>query len=223
MNIIINKEEKEYLHGLVIKKITIGSHLYGTNNENSDIDYLNIYKTTELELNSGLPNYHQFQYKDPNNIDWLYTSELQFWKNFYSGDSSINTDVVLFTDYVNDDKKLKLCRTYKVIKAYLGFAKRDLKQINKDSSKLFHAKRGLYCADKLINGKLPLISDIQDIYNGVTMDITLQGLIWIENEIRTKLNELYNSNEIKSYYIEQTKNTLFDKLLDSNNIKEFKY
>ena len=72
MNIIINKEERDYLEKSVLRRFTIGSQLYGTNNSESDTDILSIYETSELELMSGLPNFHQFQWKDTeNNIDWL--------------------------------------------------------------------------------------------------------------------------------------------------------
>lgn len=222
MNIVITKEERDFLEKSVLKRYTIGSQLYKTNNSDSDTDILNIYKTSAIELNSALPNFHQFQWKDTeNNIDWLYTSELQFWRNFYSGDSTINTDIVLFTDIVTDDNhRLKLCRTYKIIKAYIGFAKRDLKQINKDKSKIFHANRGLYCAKELIENRLPSLDKIKDLYfNSLTKDI-----LEIEEErLRIQLNDLYNKQQILSYYIEKCGNTLFDKLLESNNTIEFKY
>jgi len=225
MNIIINKEERDYLEKSVLRRFTIGSQLYGTNNSESDTDILSIYETSELELMSGLPNFHQFQWKDTeNNIDWLYTSELQFWKNFYSGDSIINADIVLFTDLIKDDLKLSYCRTYKVIKAYIGFAKRDLKHINKDKSKLFHANRGLYCAQELLEGRLPLLSEIQKLAlkDGYFQE-NLGDLIYTENLLRTKLNKLYDDNKIVTYYIEKCGNMLFDKMFEANNIKEFKY
>lgn len=222
MNIVINIEEKNELDKLVIRKFKIGSVLYQTNNKNSDTDILNIYNTTDFELKSALPNYHQFQYKDiENNIDWLYTSELQFWKNFYSGDSTINADVVIFTDLVKTNiEKLELCRTFKVIKSYIGFAKRDLKQVNKDKSKIFHAERGLYTANELINGRLPIIDDIKRIYDNAA---DFNYLVELEAELRNICNKMYESNELKTYYIKETDNSFLNKLLNSNNIKEFKY
>ena len=123
-------------------------------------------------------------------------------------------------------RKLKLayCKTYKVIKAYIGFAKRDLKQINKDKSKLFHANRGLYCAQELLEGRLPLLSEIQKLAlkDGYFQE-NLGDLIYTENLLRTKLNKLYDDNKIVTYYIEKCGNMLFDKMFEANNIKEFKY
>ena len=195
------KEEHLYLLTKLIQSIQIGSHLYGTNNENSDTDFLCIYKTSDVELHSGLPNFHQFQYKDvENNIDWNYCSELQFWKNLQSGDATINADIVLFTELYN--KKLEICRTYKTIKAYLGFAKRDLKDVKKDVN------------------ELPTKLEIQKIYSKT---LNTEELINKEKKLRTKTNELYDSNQLSNYYIEKCNHTLWQKLLDSNNTKEFRY
>lgn len=220
MNIIINKEEHLFLQTQLVQSIKIGSHLYGTSNEHSDTDYLCIYKTSAIELHSGLPNFHQFQYKDvENNTDWNYCSELQFWKNLQSGDATINADIVLFTDLY--ENKLEICRTYKTIKAYLGFAKRDLKQVNKDRNrKLIHAARGLYCAESLMNNELPTRLEIQKFYKTT---LNVDTLIVKEHALREKANELYDSNQLNNYYIEKCNHALWQKLLDSNNIKEFRY
>jgi len=220
MNIIINKEEHLFLQTRILQSIKIGSHLYGTNNEHSDSDFLCIYKTSDVELHSGLPNFHQFQYKDiENNTDWNYCSELQFWKNLQSGDATINADIILFTDL--HENKLEICRTYKTIKAYLGFAKRDLKDAKKDKRrKSIHAARGLYCAESLINNRVPDLNTIQSFY---LQEHNTEELIAKENELRIKTNELYDNNHLKNYYIEKCNNVLWQKLLDSNNTKEFRY
>ena len=73
------------------------------------------------------PNVHQFQYKDiENNIDYIWISNEQFFKNQASGESTINSDIILFADFLEESSKLNMCRTYNVMKAYLGFAIRDL-------------------------------------------------------------------------------------------------
>lgn len=220
MNIIINKEEHLFLQSQLIQAIKVGSHLYGTNNESSDTDYLCIYKTSEVEIQSGLPNFHQFQYKDiENNTDWNYCSELQFWKNLQSGDATINADIVLFSNlYAN---QLEICRTYRILKAYLGFAKRDLRDVKKNlRKKLIHAARGLYCAETLLNNELPNTKEIHAIF---AKELNLAELITKENDLRTRLNALYDGNQISNYYVEQCGHPLWQKLLDSNNVKEFRY
>jgi len=220
MNIRITKSEHLFLQTQLTHTIKIGSHLYGTNNENSDVDFLCIYKTSDIELYSGLPNFHQFQYKDKeSNIDWNYCSELQFWKNLNSGDSTINADIILFTNLFPN--KLDLCRTYKIIKAYLGFSKRDLKDVKKENNrKIIHAARSLYCAESLINNSLPDISFIQNIY---IKPLSLDELKQKENDLRQEANRLYEGNFLANYYIADCKNELWQKLLNSNNTKEFRY
>ncbi|MBX7227210.1 MAG: hypothetical protein K1X55_14335 [Chitinophagales bacterium] len=219
MNIIIQQEEHVFLQGLVIKKYRMGSHLYGLARPDSDIDYLCIYRTSEVEKASGLPNGHQFQYKESSpSIDWIYCSELQFWKNLFSGDATINADIVLFSgDWQNS---LEICRTYKVIKAYLGFGKRDLKQIKEGTHKLYHAARSLYCAEQLLQNQLPTIQGIQDLH-GSKQDV--QDLIEKEQALRAELNRQYDAQALKTYYVDSCDHPLWQKLLDSNNIKEFKY
>lgn len=217
MNIILTEEEHLFLQTQIIQTIIFGSRLYGTHNERSDTDKLCIYKTSDIELHSGLPNIHQFQFKDKDkNIDYIYCSELQFWKNLLSGDSTINADIVLFTDLY--PRKLEICRTYKTIKAYLGFAKRDLQK--KEFKKLLHAARSLYCAEKLINHEIPSIFEIQKIFNDY---LDYETLIKKENDLRKNLNDLYNNNLINNFYIEECENILWRRLLESNNIREFRY
>jgi predicted nucleotidyltransferase len=220
MNIIINEEEHEWLQQQIVKEFIVGSHLYGTSNADSDTDYLCLYQTSEVELYSGLPNVHQFQYKDEiASVDWNYCSALQFWKNLYKGDSTINADIILFTDYRHN--KLEICRTYKIIKAYLGFAKRDIKQISKEGSKkAVHAARGLYCAEMLLKNELPSLQDIQQVY---LQRFGVENLQVKEQHLRAIANQQYDDGLLKNYYIEECSNPLLQKLLNSNNNKEFRY
>lgn len=220
MNIIINEDEHIFLQSITVNRFLIGSHLYGTTHADSDTDYLCIYATSDEELYSGLPTHHQFQYKDlAGNTDWNYCSELQFRKNLYSGESVIHADIVLFTGY--SDKKLELCRTYKVIKAYLGFARRDLKESAKgNEKKLWHAARGLYCAAELLEGWLPDLTGIKNLY---TQQHDKKELAAKEEQLRAVANKQYEQGDLLNYYIEPASYPLWQKLMESNNNKEFRY
>ncbi len=222
MNLLITKDEHYFLQNRVLTRNLIGSRLYKVSTESSDTDYLCIYKTFDDELLSGFPNIHQFQYKDvENKIDFIYTSELQFWKNFYSGDSTINVDVILFSDNnFTPEQKLNLCRTYKIIKAFIGFAKRDIKMNKQGSFKLIHAARSLHCAECLLNKQLPTIEQIQIIYGN---QHNLADLKQKEENLRKRCNELYEKGELLNYFIPKTGNSLIDKLYEANNTKEFHY
>jgi len=218
MNIMIDEQEHEYLQQLVTQRYTIGSHLYGTAHANSDLDYLCLYPATELELRSPLPNAHPFLYKDKvTNIDWNYSSDLQFSRNLLSGDSTVNADVVLFTD--REKEKLSWCRTYKVIRAYLGYAKRDLKQANK-AKKMAHAARELYCAELLLDNRLPTLDGLRAACLKQQSATELQEK---EQGLRAQANSLYDAGLLHNYYITKEDNSLWHKMLQANNTKAFRY
>jgi len=214
MNIKIDNEAFTYLNHRVYEQYIFGSNMYGTVGEHSDTDVLCIYAPPSawLEINY-YPNNHMFQYDDvEDNTQYIFTTIDQFWRNQTSGDSAINTEILLFTDMIAEKNKLDYCRTYKVIKAFLGFAKRDMKDKNKN----FHVNRCLYIAEELINNRLPELIHIKTL-KGNEVD---KGK---EKELREKLNNMFNAGEIESYYIKPVRNELFQLLLNSNNIKEFKY
>ena len=224
MNIKITKEESDYiLNNHFIHKFTIGSRLYGTNKDNSDTDILVLYNSFH-ESDVFYPNYHQFQYDDvDNNTQYIFTSEPQFFKNLYSGDSSINADIVMFCSNLNEEVILNKVRTYNIIKGFIGFAKRDLKRIDKGKNKVFHAERSLYCAEMLLDYEVPKLEEIKNIYNNPK---TLDDLKYREEYFRKKCNDLFDSGCLTLFPkipIYKAKTTLEEKLINANNIKQFKY
>ncbi len=225
MNIEISKEELSYLWSISKKPVIIGSRLYGVATEESDTDYFYVYPPFDIEAESGFPNTHQFWYKDvENNADHIFTSYTQFWKNLFSGDSTINADILLFSDMkeiYTKEEVFSICNTFNVLKAFIGFAKRDLRQCAKKPKKLIHAARGLYCAEQILNGQLPELSEIAKIYS---QPQNKEELVKKEAELRKLCNEKYDAGKIERYYIPTLDlNSLEAKLLNSNNIKEFKY
>lgn len=229
MNIKISKTEHDYLNEHLIESFVVGSHLYGTAKEGSDKDILCIYDIGPLmtyspQYTEYLPNYHQFQYDDvENNRQYIYTTVEQFHKNLNSGDSTINADVIMF--YPSVFNALRMCRTYNVIKAFIGFATRDLKK-PEGKNKLFHAHRGLHCAASLMYDRLPAIEEINTLNSNIFPTEVLH--IWCR-ELRNKCNKMFDNGELDRYYIPALpksltpQNTLLVKLLQSNNTKEFKY
>jgi predicted nucleotidyltransferase len=229
MNIHITKNQHEYLQTLVKETHTIGSKLYGTDNENSDTDLLCIYKIEDEFIEnhlSRLPSFHQFQFKDvENNNDYIYTTKNQFFMNQSSGDSTINSDLLMFRNDFELDLALNFCYTYKVIKGYLGFAKRDLKQYKEGKHKLIHAMRGLYCAESLMNKNIPSLEHIRSIYH---IELNVHELLDLETYLRQGLAKMLQDGEINQYHVPQVfgKNDpeyVFQLLLNSNNTTEFKY
>ena len=231
MNIKIDKDLKEYLDTIIVKTVVIGSKLYGTSDENSDTDYLHIIKAEKLGLNEAsllvYPLIHQFQYDDKeNNEQHLYTLPYQFLRNAISGESTINVEAMFFTDVFKKQKEFDLTRfrTYKVLKAYLGLAKRDCRQIRKRRK---HIVRALYMVKTLLKGEEPNLEDLRN----EMMTNTQSGKELREEvaTLRSKITQMYNDGVLPLYGIPQSSNPLDNPsevvrlLLESNNIKEFKY
>lgn len=220
MNIKITEQEHKKLLKYETMSFLVGSHLYGTNTEDSDKDYLRFYRPPLDWKDYGLPNIHQFQYSEQG-IDHNWTTLKQFAENQKSGDSTINSDLIMFdSDFVENytnEKRLSMVRTYKVIKAYIGFAKRDIKK-----GRLFHAHRSLYCAECLMDGGMPKKEVIQRLHKNQDQ-FDSDALTLMEKEFRQRANQMYDKGELSLYHIPTVKDPLLQKLLESNNVKEFKY
>lgn len=232
MNIKINKDQFNFLYNLKYQEIEFGSKLYGTDSEFSDTDIMVFYNKLQNWNLLGYPNIHQFQFDDlENNRQYIFTTEEQFWKNQRSGDSTINSDIILFTNLftTTELEKVAMCRTYKVLKAYLGFAKRDLKEIKK-KHKFFHALRGLYVVQSLLESKLPQLSEIKALkQNSISVEKEMnyselaQKYLAEEKSLRQELNQMFDENKIKKYYIPDIEKDLYRLMIEANNNKEFRY
>jgi hypothetical protein len=227
MNIKITKEQFDILKQYTISRYTFGSHLHKTNTEQSDKDIVLILDDI-FNSDRIYPNIHCFQFDDiENNTQWMLTTESTFYKNLLSGESNIFAELVLFTDITNSDKLLT-CRTYKIIKGFVGRAKFDLKLLNtskdKKNRKSFHISRCLYVAECLLEGRLPELNDI-----GRYQKLSKDELQSKELQLRTKCNSMYENNELTMYPILNVDNKFPDiheieeLLMNANNIKEFKY
>lgn len=222
MNVKINKNEHEYLCSLNYKEYLFGSQLHGIASANSDEDYIRVIDDSFYDnfttLGKFLPNIHSWQYDD-HNKQYVWMTERQFYYNLFSGDGNMIADVVLLSGEFED--ALFLCRTYKIIKGYLGVAKRDLKLHGNVEKKRFHATRSLYMANKLMSNQSPSISDIVDLKNSKLQ--TREELFEIENRLRVSLNLMLDSGKIDMVpkFIET--NSLAQIMINCNNIREFKY
>jgi predicted nucleotidyltransferase len=208
MNIhFTDKKLFEQLQKATLAKVIVGSHLYGTNNEKSDIDYLYIYATSQNEMFSAIKTHHQLQYKE-NNIDYNFVSLHSFICNILNGDSTINFEVVQ-SDLLKDSVLDFLYEirnefiTYTVIKSYLGLARRDVKHYHKADTeylkkkRLGHIIRGyLYARDmlynkfnfELINKELISILNTIDVSNNKLLKEYDKEISNLRNELNDKLN-----------------------------------
>jgi hypothetical protein len=222
MNVKITKEEHNRLSTSNFMEYTFGSRLFRTHNMDSDLDLMRVYDYWGVfnENDKYYPNIHSFQYDDEeNNIQYLWLTYEQFYKNIYSGDGTMQTDVVLFSGSWSQEEALRLCRTYKVIKAYCGVAKRDLK-LHNNPKKIFHADRSLYIAECLMDGDIP---DLKVIQYSKELPSTHEYLMKKESELRKRAHGMYERKELHNYNIKPTKDSLLNKMLEANNIREFRY
>lgn len=191
-----------------IVKVMVGSHMYGTNNKNSDIDYLYIYATSENELLSAIQTHHQLQFIDEHGNDHNFVSLHTFIKNILNGDSTINFEVVQSNELFSTNLEW-MCKykdafiTYTIIRSYLGLCDRDIRHYNKANTdylkikRLGHIIRGyLYARDmlyhqwnfSLINIELKSIIDNLDISNDKIIKEYRIRVTDMRKELNTKLN-----------------------------------
>lgn len=221
MNIKITKEQHERLCKVNYHEYLFGSRLFGTHREESDYDYMRIYNYGDVFGNEfkGLPNIHSLQFDNPeNNSQYIWVTHEQFWGNLMSGDGTIHSDILMFSEN-RTPNCLKLCRTFKIIRAYCGVAKRDLK-LHNSKNKLFHANRSLYIAECLIDNILPTKEKIQEIALKLeNKELLLQK----EVRLRQKASEMYQNHLLHNYYIPDTEDDLLNVILQANNLREFRY
>lgn len=233
MNIKITEQEHLFLcENAKYIEYTVGSDLWGTRTDESDTDILRIYRRwwdddDDVFLDI-FPNIHPFQY-DGENTDYLWTEQKQFMRNITSGDSTLNAEAFIFAKEFPadmDGDALDFVRTYKIIKNFLGVAKRDLKRYNpahpsRDSDKRgFHAARGIYIAESLIRGVLPSLECVKELPAGLPSKSDME---LYTASLRLLANEQHEKGSLPSYFVDETDDTLLTKMLAANNTKEFKY
>jgi hypothetical protein len=225
MNIKITTTQHNHLCSIKYKEYTFGSHLHGINNEESDKDILRVigddFYSNFDSLGVYLPNIHPFQYDDKDHhIQYLWMTERQFYSGLFSGDANLVADIVLLSNEFDDP--LFLCRNYKVIKGYIGFAKRDLKLHPKNAKKRFHALRSLRFAQELMDNMLPNTEIVIEL-KSLPIPST-EALLSLEKELREKLNYMLDHDEITLYpNFKEENNELGNLMLACNNLKQFKY
>lgn len=197
------------LQSATIAKVVVGSHMYGTNNENSDVDYLYIYATSHNELTSAIQTHHQLQYIDDEGNDHNFVSLHSFIRNALNGDSTINFEVIQSNVlsstqiyWLNSINLKEAFCTYTIIRSYLGLCRRDVKHYHKANTdylkkkRLGHIIRGALYASDLIN-------------NNFQFDLVNKDFKRIYNEL-----DVSNNNELKKYdaHVSNLRNILNEKL-----------
>lgn len=214
-----------------IVKIEIGSRMYGLEHKGSDTDLLCIYNTSERELKSFMTSHHQLQYKK-DGVDYLFINIHAFLRNTLSGDSTINFEVINSEKLIGTDLEFLYENrlafyNYKIMRSYLGLAKRDVKRLNIDSKtefdknkKVAHVYRGFLTARKIFNSELTTLSKLEIYY--------IKHSIWnIESykerkilcdNFMVKINELRNTinSELDKKNITTFMSIEYQKIIDEN-------
>lgn len=222
MNVKITKEQHEYLCALGYNEYLFGSQLHNIATKDSDFDYVRVIQDSFYDkfktLASYLPNIHSWQF-DGGNVQYVWMTERQFYHNLFSGDGNMIADIVLLSGKFDDS--LFLCKTYKIIKGYLGVAKRDLKLHGNLDKKKFHALRSMYMAECLMNNIVPTVRNIQYLKGNVLP--SKQELWDKEVVLRDRLNLMLNNKELAMYPLFIEQNSLAQVMNQTNNTIEFKY
>lgn len=183
-----------------IFEIEVGSEMYGLKNKNSDSDILVIY--IDSIFNRGtLNSHHQLQYNDENNnVNYIFTTLEQFCLNIITGDSTINYEVLVQGKFKEKFEDLYYALNYyntKIIKSYLGMAKRDLKTIRKNYNPktASHFIRGLHFAEAIMNNEHIFNLDLRFLKNIKTGECDLSSTNLSTYEY--KMNNLRESSEDK--------------------------
>lgn len=206
MNIIIDDDTHTDLQQRVISTIEFGSAMKGMSTEQSDHDYLHIIPTSVEWLAAPYNTFHLLQYRG-DNADHIYCNVHTFVKALLDGDSTIFHEMLRYN--VLHDTPLEFLYShvdqfdhYKTMRAYLGIARRDLKECTKlyRSEPRKSGKKYRFAGDayNIVNAAFGANENMR-LYPGDTIqDLvkscnTMSGLI---NDLRTELNRRLDAGEI---------------------------
>jgi len=216
----LDKKLLEKLKEMSFMRVRVGSHMYGMDTKDSDIDYLYLYVKPKGLMNSFSWEHHQLQFKE-DGIDHNFTDLHSFIRNIMTGDSTINFEVLHSEEFKNNPKvkflydNRKWFYSYNIIRSYLGLSRRDLKMCTKvrpkvdgiNHKKLYHACRGMRAAEHLMKGAYEnVVSDmlfskyLREIKEGKILKCEARDLIKVTDacigSTRDELNKRFEAKEI---------------------------
>jgi len=228
LDVNIHFDDKELFEDLMdsaLDVIEFGSNLYDCKTDSSDTDILVIYADSKDQSNSLFSNHHQLQYKTED-TDYVFVTLEQYIKNIWSGDQTVLYETLpyLNTDlsWMNKTNYMFLFANQTTLKAYLGFAKRDIETVLKITQndknsitnktiqkKLHHAFRGYLEGVKLTKFCVDnsYVSTVDNLFMNC---IEFKELL----KIKTGEHELYNSLDSLKEFAETLKT-------DIKNLRKF--
>jgi hypothetical protein len=234
MNIHIDKKMFDFLMSQPNNiQSKIGSSLYNLSDDKSDVDYLIIYQPFINQIINPFINHHQYQYKDvENNIDYNFIDSITFIKNLVNGDSTINFELIHTENFDNTYLEVlwtynDYFRTYNIVKAYLGFADRDLRHLHKRATEhdrkrgILHIKRSILFADSILSNTFALVNqeliDFKSKLYNPKFSFGMGDIIELRGELKLKrenLNKLLESNEIDRYLNPNIQEIIVEELIN---------
>lgn len=209
MNIHIDRPIFEQLLKSTIYSTIIGSKMYGTDDEYSDTDILHIFYPSVNMTRSFIHTHHQLQFKQ-DNIDYIFVDIFNYIRNCLSGDSTINYEVMQNIPFFD----ASIFRNYKIIRSYLGLARRDIKEISKLNGRDKHKKAGHIMRsynfaksilDDNFNSKITgsLLDEYRSIKNMSNKELHDYVMVYRDkiSELRITLNDIFetDTNNIPRY------------------------
>lgn len=216
MNIhFTNPQAFEELKAAAVFSIEIGSKMYGTADEYSDTDILYIYIPSFEELTSLVNTHHQFQYKEAE-VDHLFVNIFQFFRNSLSGDSTINFEVIHHPNLIGTAmdwayQHRHYFQNYKILRSYLGMARRDLHAVKKGKTereknkRMMHVVRGYHFCKAILEGHfnpvikgslLEELNAIKVFEDSRTRYEFGKGMKLKIDELRAMLNQQLDENQL---------------------------
>ncbi len=234
MNIHFNdKELFKKLQKATLFKGIVGSKMYGTDDLNSDTDYLYIYVPSINQRNTFNKSHHQLQYKEER-IDHNFVDVFTFINNIVKGDSTISFELISHESIIDSplgflyDMKHAFYN-YKIIKSYNGMAIRDSKFLQRNDynqraleKRLFHIFRGHEFSEMILNKEFnPVIAgtSLMDKFEDFKIDYCETNIIQFVDEVlkpfRAKINEIKdNDPEFFPEFMRVEDQNLLDKKLN---------
>lgn len=204
MNIIIPDNTHEALQQYVIDTIEFGSVMKGTNDQNSDHDYLHIISPSTVWLQAPYNTHHLLQFKDGIDSDHIYCTPHTFVKGLLDGDSTIFHEIhkhKALTGTCLEFLQLYKFDHYTIQRAYLGIARRDLKE----STKLWNGDN---------RKSLKKVQFAIEAYNYV---LDVHGRETISVEVPQTINELQRICQYYQHNIETLRNEI-NNMFDAGKI-----
>lgn len=137
------------------------------------------------------------------------------------GDGTIPLDIFIFSGVF--DIKPEYLYTNKIVKAYLGVAKRDITQHKGNKKKFFNACRCFIIAHTIMTSQIPDKETVIKDANFIFETLQPKDVLVKIDLLRKILTNLFNEDKIKNYYIHKSDDDLYNLLSDANNLKYIKY